>query len=595
MVSTASIRSLLGSRQDSEHGQVLVRFALCAGTLIYFLAHYRTPLAATASTVCLGLICLGLLVAATQFALILRRPAVSHARRISGMAYDYSAIAAAMILMDETFAFAYGFLLWITVGNGLRYGNRYLLAATAAGAVAFSTVLVSSAYWQSQGSLSAGLLIALVAVPLYQGGLLKRSSLATQRMRMASEAKSRFMANMSHELRTPLNAIVVSSELLLSERVHAEERPQIARTIHSTAQSMLSIVQEVLNLSEMGAGRIVIEPCKADLAGLLSELRLMFLPLAQRKGLALEFGPAPENAQWELDLPRVRQILVNIIGNAVKYTERGSITVTATVLRRGRAGSLRFVIDDTGVGMDQPTLDTIYSPFITGSAPAGASRDSSGLGMNIVKTLVDAMGGSIVIVSDPGRGTRVTLDIPASEVLSEAEMQDANKSIAELLDHHRGAVGPRRILVVDDQSSNSEMVARLLKAAGHITEAFDNVDRALDAFASRPPCLVLVDLQMPELNGFEFARHVRLLDGGFRPTPVVLMTGEASDHVLKQAAAEGLAGVLQKPLSAATALPLLERVLRDAPLPFAPDEPAQSDVDAQPGDNVVAFKRTPRG
>jgi two-component system, sensor histidine kinase RpfC len=588
-VSTTSIRSLLGSREDSEHSQVFVRLVLCSGILLFFLAHNRGLPVSAAGWICLGMMVVGMAEAVVQFLLILRRPAPSHARRIVGMVYDYTAIPVAMVLMDEVFAFAWGLLLWVTVGNGLRYGSRYLFGAVLAAGVGFGAVILSSDYWQAQPGLAMGLLLALVAVPLYQAGLLLRSSVETQRMRRASEAKSRFLANMSHELRTPLNTIVVSSELLLSQRVSEQERPELAHAIHTTSQSMISIVQEVLDLAEIGAGKITVEPEPMDLSGLLSELRLMFKPLAAHKGIALEVGPAPALHRWELDLPHLRQVLVNVIGNAVKFTDRGGVRIDCTVLRAGENGVLRFEVNDTGVGMDQATLDTVYSPFMTGKTQASGGARSSGLGMTIVKSLVDALGGSIVITSTPGYGTRVTMDIPGKELLEAPVHFSESPSVRDVIERHRREVPTRRIMVVDDQPSTSAVVSRLLQAAGHVTEAFYSVERALDAYAERPACLVLVDLNMPEMSGLEFARQLRLLDGGSTPAPVILMTGESPDKVRESARASGIVEVLQKPLSAAVALPVIERLLRDAPPPRALEDAVQGEVDARPDDNVVRF------
>lgn len=211
-VSTTSVRSLLGSREDSEHTQVWVRILICSAILVGFLAYNRGWPDSTPGWICLAMMVVGIVEGVVQFGLILRSPARSDVRRIVGMAYDYTAIPAAMMLMDEVFAFAWGLLLWVTVGNGLRYGSRYLFGAVLAAGAGFGAVILSSDYWLAKPGLALGLLAALVAVPLYQGGLLLRSSVETQRMRRASEAKTRFLANMSHELRTPLNTIVVSSE-----------------------------------------------------------------------------------------------------------------------------------------------------------------------------------------------------------------------------------------------------------------------------------------------------------------------------------------------------------------------------------------------
>src|SRR5690606_28134174 len=202
---------------DSEHGQALVRLAVLAVVLGYLLVHGPRGMGGAYQDVLL-MVAIGFVVGGSLVAAIALQPGVSRVRRVIGMVSDYGLMAAAMIRIGEPLAWVYVIIMWVTVGNGLRYGNRWLFAAVAMATASFGAVLASSGYWQQNLALGLGLLVGLVAVPLYLSGLLRALTRATEEARRANEAKSRFLANMSHEFRTPLNGLVGMSELLATTR-----------------------------------------------------------------------------------------------------------------------------------------------------------------------------------------------------------------------------------------------------------------------------------------------------------------------------------------------------------------------------------------
>ncbi len=249
------LRKRLSNRPDSEHGQAIVRLAMLIVVYAYLAFAFAGDLQlAGPVAVSVAILTIDFVLGAAILAWIVARPGVSHPRRVLGMFLDYTLMGTGMVLLGEKLAPMYVILLWVTIGNGLRYGPRYLYAAIGFALATFVTVIAKTPYWQQNIWLGWGLAIGLVAVPLYLISLLRQLIAATEAAKAASEAKSRFLANMSHEFRTPLNGIVGMSELMMSSRLDNEQRDS-AQVIQTSARALQLLVDDVLSISAIEAGR----------------------------------------------------------------------------------------------------------------------------------------------------------------------------------------------------------------------------------------------------------------------------------------------------------------------------------------------------
>src|SRR5690606_7613513 len=384
-------------RPDSEHAQTLVRLVIAVLILAYlaglsaggnsFDALDRAALAIILAETALGI---GILVA------IALRPAASPLRRVVGMIGDYGTLAGMMTLHGATLAPLYIIYLWVTIGNGLRYGTRYLYGAMALAVVSFSFVVMGTRYWQENIYLAWGLLIGLVAVPGYLASLMRALTRATEEARQANAAKTRFLANMSHEFRSPLNGIIGMADLLTSMRLQPEQR-EAAEVIQTSAQTLLLLVEDVLDISAIEAGKLKVETRDFSPAELTQRLRTMMGPMAAAKGLELNVQLAPGLPPLlHGNANHLSQILLNLVHNAIKFTGQGSVTVevqpTGPV---GETAPLRFSVRDTGIGVPEEARDRIFQAFEQVDASHARRFGGTGLGTTIAKTLTEMMGGRI--------------------------------------------------------------------------------------------------------------------------------------------------------------------------------------------------------
>jgi two-component system sensor histidine kinase RpfC len=428
----------LSRRPDSEHEMSLNRlgFAILIG--IYLLAVPSGCTRAAMTSLLLWCLCsIGL------FLHILARPGISHARRGAALLLDMGFLSWLLHLGDEAHAVFFAIYLWVVFGNGFRFGLVWLWAGTAAALAGFGTVVLTTNYWREQPHLSIGLLIGLVVLPAYAAALIRKLSEARRQAEAASQAKTLFLANVSHELRTPLNAIIGMGGLLAATRLDEDQR-DMARTVDLAARSLLELIDEILDLTRIEAGRMAAraEPC--DLPELLEEVRGLVAAQAGARGLRLGLHLGP-GVPWRLSLDRrhLREILLNLASNAVKFTAEGgvSIGVAATPIGPARV-RLTVEVSDTGIGIATEAQSRIFDSF-TQAGPEIAERfGGTGLGLAISRRLAGLLGGELGVESAPGAGSTFRLTFEA-ETLPDLEAGQAPPgALAVLLGPRAEALAP---------------------------------------------------------------------------------------------------------------------------------------------------------
>ena len=570
------LQSRLANRPDSEHGQALLRLIIFSGVMVYMLlGAYFGGLDKAVSNTALAMSSVGVTVGLGLFCWILWSPGKSNARRIIGMVTDYGLMSTAMALMGEPLAWLYVIMMWVRVGNGLRYGNRYLAGAVTMAAIGFAAVLLTNTYWGHNTSLGFGLLVGLVAVPMYLSNLLRQLTRATDEAHRANEAKSRFLANMSHEFRTPLNGLSGMSELLATTQLDSEQRECLS-TIQASTRSMLALVEDVLDISAIEAGKLKLDVVDFAPRELIENIGMILLPQARAKKLDYSVHIAsdvPDRLRG--DIRHMRQVLLNLAGNAVKFTDEGAVRLEVRKLAgAAEKVSLRFTVTDTGIGIPQNVQARLFEAFEQADVSLSRRYGGTGLGTTIAKGLAEAMGGTIGFESTERQGSSFWVDIPFEAADAEVapvvpawiedQVPQGAENIIAFSDpflRHRARVRSMQILVADDHEANRMVVQRLLQKAGHRVVCVNGGEEVLDALEIADYDTVIVDLHMPGISGLDLLKQLRIMEAGGGPrTPVLVLSADVTPDAISRCEQAGARAFLAKPIVATRLLDVLAEI-----------------------------------
>jgi PAS domain S-box-containing protein len=365
----------------------------------------------------------------------------------------------------------------------------------------------------------------------------------------ASQAKSAFLANMSHEIRTPLNAILGFTELLISQPDAAAQQRDYLQTIHDSGRHLLTLINDVLDLSKIESGQMQIETVRCSpheiIAATISILRVP----AQERGLMLEYF-------WKSAIPdtiqtapaRLRQILMNLVGNAIKFTEVGSVQVAAR-LQEGEQPQLIVDVIDTGVGIEPQAAERIFEPFVQADSSITRRFGGTGLGLSISRRLARLMGGDLIVNSQPGRGSIFTLTIPTGSLdgvaMGQRSTADVIASPPKVKQRQCPVLPPCRILLVEDGVTNRKLITVLLERAGAMVRTAENGQAGLEAVAWEPFDLIIMDMQMPVMDGYSATQELRRIGCTI---PIIALTAHAMASDEKKCRAAGCSAYLTKPI-----------------------------------------------
>ena len=678
----------LRGRPDSEHEMSFNRLIFALVALSYVVIAGLDP----AAIPVLILFCMFSL---AVFVRILFGKPANPRRLLSVMVVDMATIAYFMHTNADYTAGFWPLFLWTTLGNGFRFGIPYLFAATATTIVCFGLVIAITPYWQENLALAIGLLIGLVMLPAYASRLIRKLSKAKAEAEEASRAKSYFLASVSHELRTPLTAIIGLGAHLRDSDLPAEQR-NMAATVVTAGRSLLSLINQLLDFARLGAKGIVAEAKPFDLLPMLHSVRDLFQVAAEEKGLRIAVHVAAHTPlRIAGDESHIRDVLVNLVGNAIKFTDKGSVTISADAeWLAGGSLNLVLAVTDTGIGIEPEAQQHIFDSFRQADDTIIDRFGGTGLGLAISKQVATLLGGTIGVDSTPGQGssfwftakvadasahgpaatplsgdlilcssdeqaitamrtaarnaglslvTRRDLreagalvvdpaqDGPRPLLIDERELgrqaiepdrmcevlgsgtsaillraPDSTTPDGEIIRNFASSLTPAsdveeltracriasasaaertgdetkeeeapptralRILVADDNVMNQKVFSMILGRAGHSIEIAENGEAALDVMKDHGFDIVLMDVNMPVLNGIEATKLYRFTALGRKRIPIVGITADASPATAERCLEAGMDACVSKPIEAAPLLNVIATLIARDENPVVP-------------------------
>ena len=534
---------------------------------------------------------------------ILEAPDVSVARRFLGMIADNAVTTFCLIHMGEGGAFVLGVYLFITFGNGFRFGLLYLRACQLLGIAGFALVLIVSPFWSKHWAIGSGFLIALIVLPFYVGFLTERIKRERKRADEANQAKGRFLAIVSHEMRTPLNGVIAMADVLRETDLNESQR-EIVNTLGTSAHLLLAQIEDVLDMAKIEAGRIQIERQPFDLGKLLTSTVKVILPQARYKELAVNTQIAPEAMRWfSGDSHHLRQVLLNLLANAVKFTERGEVSLRVIVVSASPIEPrVRFEVKDTGIGIPLAKQAVIFEPFTQADDSITRIYGGTGLGTTIARQLVALMNGTIGVVSTVGVGSTFWFEVPlphadpigidlTAEIADTARLSSTAAALAAQRPATVTKIRGARVLVAEDNPTNQRVTQLILESGGHRVTIVENGEAALDALEHGSFDLALLDLSMPVVSGLEALKLYQYTTS--TPIPVLILSANVTTDMIAECQRAGCAEFIAKPIRATNLLDAVERHLAEragalTPSPVRVEErPAFTVIDTPPIDHGV--------
>lgn len=534
-----------------ELEQSLIRLGIGLAILVYLVYRYITH--ATLShndIVAFSILSVFLFLTLILIGSILYSSKPSVVRRLAGAWVDQGGTTLFMALTGEVGVMVIGVYLWVIFGNGFRFGRKYLIHAQVLSVVGFTITTQVNPYWDEHQAISYSVMLMLLALPIYVSALIRRMNEARQKAEEANAAKTRFVANMSHEIRTPLSGIVGISTLLKATPLNSEQQ-ELLGTLDSSSRLLVSLLNNVLDFAKIEDGKLTIEHTDFSVNSLLEETVKIFRSQAEAKNIRLDTHIAAAAGTLRGDPHRLQQVLANLVGNAIKFTEQGSVTLSLSILEENEHHrNVRFEVADTGVGIPTSAQGKIFESFTQADISTTRRFGGSGLGLTITRHLVEAMGGRLSFESAEGLGSRFWFDIPLEKAV---QAQPGSAEIVPLPATPGASLeNTLRILVCEDDATNQKILLRLLERAGHHVSLSANGEELLDQLEQARFDLVIADLNMAGISGTDALKLYRFTRPDDTRTRFILFTADATLSARQAAKEAGFDAFLNKPVDAST-------------------------------------------
>ncbi len=495
----------------------------------------------------------------------------SRVRRLLGAWLDIIGTSTFLSLAGDAGVVLIGVYLWVIFGNGFRFGKKYLFHAQAISILGFLVATQVNPFWALHKPIVYGFFLMLIALPIYVAKLIERMHEARHKAEIesakaaeASLAKTRFVANMSHEIRTPLNGIIGISTLFKTTPLNADQQ-DLLKTLESSSKLLLSLLNNVLDFTKIEERKFTIENVAFSPKEAIEDTLEIFRSQAISKGIQLGASISDSLSNLKGDAFVLRQVLANLMGNAVKFTQDGSVSISAIVLHEDEEKStVRFEVADTGAGIPADKQNKIFESFTQADSSTTRKFGGSGLGLTIAKHMVEAMGGNLNFQSTEGVGSIFWFELTLEKIIAiEPKVQTPALALATTLANERKNqnTDSLHILVCEDDSTNQKILTRLLSLPGHKVEIASNGDEMLDALEQRKFDLVVTDLNMARMSGTDALKLYRFTEPNDKHTRFILFTADATLSARQAATEAGFDAFLTKPMDAATLFQTIENIL----------------------------------